>query len=111
MASERTATRRGAIARTSAKTWIAKNRDIAWDAVRVYLGFAPVIKGFAYVFHHGDLATTMAHAGVPLAGLGLAEAVAVVHIAGLHPDFPHREEDDLPDCWAPFEGRVTVGWE
>ena len=31
--------------------------------------------------------------------------------AGLHPDFPDREEDDLPDCWAPFEGRVTVGRE
>jgi hypothetical protein len=34
-----------------------------------------------------------------------------ISCAGLHPDFPDREEDGLSDCWAPFEGRITVGWE
>src|SRR5580700_4264369 len=78
MASETTETRRGAIA----KTWIAERRDLAWDAVRVYLGFALVMKGFVYMLHHGALVATMEQAGVPLAGAGLAEAVAVAHITG-----------------------------
>src|SRR5580700_5060378 len=78
MASETTETRRGAIA----KTWIAERRDLAWDAVRVYLGFALVMKGFVYMLHHGALVATMEQTGVPLAGPGLAEAVAVVHITG-----------------------------
>jgi site-specific DNA recombinase len=42
---------------------------------------------------------------------GASEIVGTVSCAGLHRDFPDREEDDLPDCWAPFEGRITVGWE
>lgn len=82
MASETTETRRVVIARATVKTWIAERCDLAWDTVRVYLGFALVIKGFVYVFHHAALAATMEQSGVPLAGPGLAEAVAVVHIMG-----------------------------
>jgi putative oxidoreductase len=71
-----------AVARATVKAWIAERRDLAWDAVRVYLGFALVIKGFVYMFHHGAFAASMEQSGVPLAGPGLAEAVAVVHIVG-----------------------------
>src|SRR5580704_15913179 len=82
MTSETTETRLGATIRTTGRTWIANNRDLVWDAVRVYLGFALVIKGFVYMFHHGALAATMVQTGVPFAGPGLAEAVAVAHITG-----------------------------
>ena len=82
MASEATATRRGATARATMGAWVAERRDLAWDTVRVYLGFALVLKGFAYMLHHAALAATMEMTGVPLAGPGLAEAVAVVHITG-----------------------------
>jgi putative oxidoreductase len=82
MAAETTETRRGAIARATVKASIGERRDLAWDMVRVYLGFALVLKGFVYMFHHGALAATMVQTGVPLGGQGLAEAVAVVHIMG-----------------------------
>ena len=82
MASETTVKRRGATTRATGKAWIAQNRDLAWDTVRVYLGFALVTKGFVYMIHHGALAATMAQTGVPFAGPGLAEAVAVAHITG-----------------------------
>jgi hypothetical protein len=39
------------------------------------------------------------------------EVVEIGSCAGPLHDFPDREEDDFPDCWAPFEGRITVGWE
>jgi uncharacterized membrane protein YphA (DoxX/SURF4 family) len=62
--------------------WIDENRDRVWDLVRIYLGFALVVKGFAYMLHMHAFAATMEHEGVPLAGTGLAEAVAVAHVAG-----------------------------
>jgi uncharacterized membrane protein YphA (DoxX/SURF4 family) len=62
--------------------WISANRDLVWELVRIYLGFALVIKGFAYMFHHRELAVSMVASGVPFAGPGLAELVALLHIAG-----------------------------
>src|SRR5450432_1982919 len=64
------------------KQWISANRDLVWELVRIYLGFALVIKGFAYMFHHRDLAASMEAAAVPFAGPGFAELVALTHIAG-----------------------------
>jgi putative oxidoreductase len=64
------------------KHWIVENRDLVWELVRIYLGFALVIKGFAYMFHHRDLAAAMVAAGVPFASTGFAELVALTHIAG-----------------------------
>ena len=69
--------RRGTVAR-----WIAKNRDAIWDLVRIYLGFALVVKGFVYMFQHRALEASMVSVGVPFAGAGLAEVVAFAHIAG-----------------------------
>jgi putative oxidoreductase len=77
-----TGSQRAAAARATVTTWVADNRDAVWDALRIYLGFALVIKGFVYMTHRGDLAATMEHAGVAFAGAALAEAVAVAHIAG-----------------------------
>jgi putative oxidoreductase len=62
--------------------WIAENRDRVWDSVRIYLGFALVVKGFAYMLHLHAFAAMMQQTGVPLAGEGLAELVAVAHVAG-----------------------------
>ena len=62
--------------------WISANRDLVWELVRIYLGFALVIKGFAYMFHHRELALSMAASGVPFASPGFAELVAMAHIAG-----------------------------
>ena len=62
--------------------WISANRDLVWELVRIYLGFALVIKGFAYMFHHRELAASMVASGVPFAGPGFAELVALLHIAG-----------------------------
>jgi uncharacterized membrane protein YphA (DoxX/SURF4 family) len=50
--------------------------------VRIYLGFALVVKGFAYMLHLHAFAAMMQQTGVPFAGAGLAELVAVLHIAG-----------------------------
>jgi putative oxidoreductase len=63
-------------------TWVAQNRDLVWELVRIYLGFALVIKGFAYMFHHRELAASMEATGVPFASPGLAELIAMTHIAG-----------------------------
>jgi putative oxidoreductase len=62
--------------------WLAQNRDVLWDLVRIYLGFALVVKGFVYMFQHRAFTAAMEAAGVPLAGSGLAEMVALAHIAG-----------------------------
>jgi uncharacterized membrane protein YphA (DoxX/SURF4 family) len=62
--------------------WISANRDLVWELVRIYLGAALVIKGFAYIFHHRELAVAMAASGVPFAGNGFAELVAMAHITG-----------------------------
>jgi putative oxidoreductase len=63
-------------------TWISANRDLVWELVRIYLGFALVIKGFAYMFHHRELAVAMTAAHVPFASPGFAELVALTHITG-----------------------------
>jgi uncharacterized membrane protein YphA (DoxX/SURF4 family) len=62
--------------------WIVENRDRVWDSVRIYLGFALVVKGFAYMLDLRAFTAMMESTGVPFAGAGLAELVAVVHIAG-----------------------------
>jgi uncharacterized membrane protein YphA (DoxX/SURF4 family) len=62
--------------------WVSANRDLLWELVRIYLGAALVIKGFAYMFHHRELAAAMEASGVPFAGPGFAELVAMAHIAG-----------------------------
>lgn len=62
--------------------WLAQNRDVLWDLVRIYLGFALVVKGFAYLFHHREFTAAVEASGVPLAGGTLAELVALTHIAG-----------------------------
>jgi putative oxidoreductase len=77
-----TGSQRAAAARASVTTWVVRNRDAVWDGLRIYLGFALVIKGFVYMAHHGELVATMDRVGVVLAGPGLAEAVAVAHIMG-----------------------------
>ncbi len=66
----------------SAREWLAANRDIWWDLLRVYLGFALVLKGFVYMFNKPLLVETMTAADVPFAGAGLAEMIAVTHLAG-----------------------------
>jgi uncharacterized membrane protein YphA (DoxX/SURF4 family) len=64
------------------KEWVSENRDLVWELVRIYLGVALVIKGFAYMFHHRELGDAMVAAGVPFAGPGFAELVAMTHITG-----------------------------
>jgi putative oxidoreductase len=66
----------------SAREWLSANRDIWWDLLRVYLGFALVIKGFVYMFHRQMLVALMTDAHVPFGGPMLAEMVALTHIAG-----------------------------
>jgi uncharacterized membrane protein YphA (DoxX/SURF4 family) len=70
------------VRRMSVGEWIGKNRDVLWDLVRIYLGFALVVKGFGYLFSHHAFVAAMTAAGVPFAGAGLAEVVALAHIAG-----------------------------
>jgi putative oxidoreductase len=77
-----TGAQRAAAARATMTTWVAENRDAVWDAVRIYLGFALVMKGFVYMTHHGELVATMEQTEVAFAGPALAEAVAVAHITG-----------------------------
>jgi uncharacterized membrane protein YphA (DoxX/SURF4 family) len=62
--------------------WLSENRDRVWDSVRIYLGFALVMKGFVYLLHLHAFAAMMEETGVPLAGTGVAELVAVTHVAG-----------------------------
>jgi uncharacterized membrane protein YphA (DoxX/SURF4 family) len=68
--------------RASVGAWIEENRDRIWDSVRIYLGFALVVKGFSYMLNLHAFAAMMETTGVPFAGAGFAELVAVVHIAG-----------------------------
>jgi uncharacterized membrane protein YphA (DoxX/SURF4 family) len=62
--------------------WLEANRDIWWDLLRVYLGFALVVKGIVYMTHRTSFAEQMSTAQVPFASTGLAELVALTHIAG-----------------------------
>ena len=68
--------------RQSAREWLEANRDIFWDLLRVYLGFALVVKGLVYMTHRTFLSEQMIAAHVPFASPGLAELVALTHIAG-----------------------------
>jgi putative oxidoreductase len=62
--------------------WIVSNRERVWDSARIYLGFALFVKGFSYMLHLQALSDMMVEVQVPLAGGGLAELVAVSHVAG-----------------------------
>ena len=64
------------------REWLTANADRVWDSVRIYLGFALVAKGFGYLLHLHALSSMMEQLQVPFAGPGLAELVAVVHVAG-----------------------------
>jgi putative oxidoreductase len=66
----------------SLRDWVAANSDMLWDSVRIFLGFALVVKGFAYLFQHAALTEIMVQSGVPFASRGLAEAISLVHITG-----------------------------
>jgi uncharacterized membrane protein YphA (DoxX/SURF4 family) len=66
----------------TAMEWVGQNRDVLWDLVRIYVGFALVVKGFAYMFHHRAFTAELEASGVPLAGSTLAELIALAHIAG-----------------------------
>jgi uncharacterized membrane protein YphA (DoxX/SURF4 family) len=68
--------------RVTAREWVDANRDLLWDLLRVYLGFALVIKGIVYMLHQPVLASQMQGAGVPMASTTLAEIVALTHVAG-----------------------------
>jgi uncharacterized membrane protein YphA (DoxX/SURF4 family) len=62
--------------------WCSENKDVLWDLLRIYLGFALVVKGFVYILSWRSLVVLMESAGVPFAGHGLSEVVALAHIAG-----------------------------
>ncbi len=67
------------------QSWLAKcgdNKDVLWGLLRIYFGFALVVKGFVYMLHSRDLAGLMDTSGVPLSGAALAQLVAICHIAG-----------------------------
>jgi len=68
--------------RVSTMQWLAANRELLWDLLRVYLGFALVVKGIVYMLHANAFGRQMVAEGVPFAGGTLAELVALVHIAG-----------------------------
>jgi uncharacterized membrane protein YphA (DoxX/SURF4 family) len=62
--------------------WCAENKDVLWDLLRIYLGFALVVKGFVYILHWRTMVTMMEASSVPMSGAGLAQIVALCHIAG-----------------------------
>src|SRR3954467_14005325 len=68
--------------RVSTRQWLEANRELLWDLLRVYLGFALVVKGIVYMLHRTNFAREMMAADVPFASPGLAEMVALAHIAG-----------------------------
>ena len=41
---------------------------------------------------------------------GLSCSQFEVQRAGLRRGFPDEGESDVPDCWAPFEGQIAIGW-
>jgi uncharacterized membrane protein YphA (DoxX/SURF4 family) len=60
----------------------AENKDVLWDLLRIYLGFALVVKGFVYVLNSRALLAMMQAHGVPFASGAFADLVALCHIAG-----------------------------
>jgi uncharacterized membrane protein YphA (DoxX/SURF4 family) len=58
------------------------NHDLAWGCLRVYLGFALVLKGFMYISQPAELTALMVSSHVPLASFGLAKVAALAHVAG-----------------------------
>ncbi len=64
------------------RLWIEKNRDLAWDVLRIYLGLALFVKGVAYLAAPNELVALMTAHHVPLASRFLAEYIAATHVAG-----------------------------
>jgi len=64
------------------KDWIAANRDLFWDLLRVYLGVALFIKGFVYLRDASGLVRIMSESGFPFSSPALAKWVALTHMAG-----------------------------
>ena len=61
---------------------IEDNRDVAWAALRAYLGFALCVKSFVYLLRSDALLAPMRASDVPLASPALVEIVALLHLAG-----------------------------
>jgi putative oxidoreductase len=64
------------------RLWIEKNRDLVWDALRMYLGLALFVKGVAFLATPPALVALMAAHGVPFASRALAEYVGATHVIG-----------------------------
>jgi uncharacterized membrane protein YphA (DoxX/SURF4 family) len=62
--------------------WHDENRELAWAALRVYIGVALFIKGVVYLMNVGELASMMQASGVPFASTTLAHLVAFLHMSG-----------------------------
>ena len=54
--------------RVSTMQWLEANRELLWDLLRVYLGFALVVKGIVYMLHRTAFAHHLTIGRVDAAG-------------------------------------------
>lgn len=68
--------------KNSCSCWLNDNREIAIEALRIYLGITLLIKGLKFMFDPEQAAQYMDMGNLPFFGFLSIHVVAVVHIAG-----------------------------
>jgi uncharacterized membrane protein YphA (DoxX/SURF4 family) len=63
-------------------SWLKSNRDMAIEALRIYLGIALLIKGIEFIIDKERVAAYLAMVDLPFFEFLSAHVVAMVHIAG-----------------------------
>jgi putative oxidoreductase len=65
-----------------ARDWIAENRDIFLDFLRIYVGFALMVKGVYFVKNAVALTETLRGSELSAQSVALSHYVAMAHVVG-----------------------------
>lgn len=68
--------------KNSCTSWLNDNRDMAIEALRIYVGISLLIKGIKFMIDPEQANEYMNMAGLPFLGFLSIHVVAVIHIAG-----------------------------
>lgn len=62
--------------------WLTQNRDLAFEAIRIYLGLGLFAKGVYFVGHADVVSSLARNGGFDLLGFALGHLVALAHLGG-----------------------------
>jgi len=65
------------------KTWIAENRDVFIDLIRIYLGIGLAVKGIQFTWDDGYISNLLLQAGrLQVLSTAIAHYIPIAHIGG-----------------------------